>query len=345
MLSSAVALLPSLKGLLPAELEELARREGAPRYAGRQLLGWLYPRAAASFAEMTDLPAALRARLEGRYRLAEATVANERRDDDGTTKLLVALADGVAVESVIIPEPRRVTLCVSTQAGCARGCVFCATALMRLTRNLTAAEIVEQVVIARRRAPVSNVVFMGMGEPLDNYDNVRRAALLLTDPKGFALAARHVTLSTVGVVPGILRLAEDRVPVRLTVSLTAPDDALRSRLLPVNRAWPLAALSAACARYAELTRRRVTLAYVLLQGVNDAPRQAVALAAFARRLRAKVNLIPYNSTRDFTRPAEPAIARFHAELSARGVRALVRRERGGGIAAACGQLAVPGSRS
>src|SRR5688572_10270914 len=222
-----------LKGLLPEELEAVAVREGAKPFAGRQLSAWLYARGADEFAAMTDLPAALRAKLAEGYRLSEATVAAERRSADGSIKLLVALADGERVESVLIPEPKRTTLCISTQVGCARGCVFCATALMKLRRQLTAGEILDQVVLARRLAPVTNVVFMGMGEPLDNYDNVRRAAVLLSSPRGFGLAPRHVTISTVGVVPRILDLARDRVPARLTISLTAPDDALRSELMPV----------------------------------------------------------------------------------------------------------------
>jgi len=336
--------LRSLKGLLPEELETLAVAEGAPKFAGRQLLGWLYRHGSADWNEMTNIRKPFRAILAERYRLQEAVVAHEQQAADGTTKLLVELADGARVESVIIPEPARVTLCISTQVGCGRGCAFCATARMKLRRNLTAAEIVEQVIIARRRAAVSNVVFMGMGEPLDNYDNVRRAAVLLASPLAFGISPRHLTVSTVGVVPHIRRLAADRVPVRLTVSLTAPDDELRSRLMPINRQWPIAELLAAVHDYMAETRREITFAYVLLKGINDSPRQAAQLAALVRPLNAKVNLIPYNQTLGFERPDEATLLKFQTALKVAGVLALVRRERGGGIAAACGQLAtaVPG---
>ncbi len=335
----------SLKGLLPAELEALAVREGARSFAGRQLLTWMYGRTAASFEAMTDLPRALRVRLAAGYRLEEATVAAERRAADGTIKLLVALHDGARVETVIIPEDDRVTLCVSTQVGCARGCGFCATARMRLARNLAAAEIVEQVVLARRRAAVTNVVFMGMGEPLDNYENVRRAVLLLTAPSGFGLGSRHVTVSTVGIVPRIRQLATDRVPACLTLSLTAPDDDLRSRLMPVNRSWPIAEVLGALRDWADTTRRTPTLAYVLLKGVNDDLVRAGRLAALALKARAKVNLIPFNATLGFERPPEEVVTRFQEVLKRRGVIALIRRERGGEIAAACGQLATEAGRA
>jgi 23S rRNA (adenine2503-C2)-methyltransferase len=214
---------------------------------------------------------------------------------------------------------------------------------MRLIRNLTAGEIVEQALLARRAGfRPTNVVFMGMGEPLDNYDAVRRAAVLFAHPGAFGLGARRVTISTVGVVPGIRRLAADRVPARLTVSLTAPEDGLRSRLLPVNRAWPIAEVVAAAREWSAATRRAPTLAYVLLRGVNDDPSLAAPLAAIARSLGAKINLIPYNAARGFERPDGAAVARFRAALDRRGVLALLRRERGGDIAAACGQLATAG---
>ena len=329
-----------LKGLLPEELEALAVAEGARPFAGRQLAAWLYARGAGGFEVMTDLPAALREKLGLRYRLSEASVASSVRSVDGSVKLLVALADGERVESVVIPEPKRTTLCLSTQVGCARGCVFCATATMKLRRQLSAGEILDQVVLARRLAPVTNVVFMGMGEPLDNYDNVRRAAILLSSPRGFGLAPRHVTISTVGVVPRILDLARDRVPARLTISLTAPDDALRSELMPVNRRWPVRELMDAVAQWRDATGRDPTFAYVMLKGVNDDPARAEALAALARPVHAKVNLIPYNPARAFDRPDESVLERFRAVLERRGVLSLVRRERGGDVAAACGQLAV-----
>jgi 23S rRNA (adenine2503-C2)-methyltransferase len=280
--------------------------------------------------------------------MTEAKIAGEERSDDGTVKLLLEMSDGVRIETVIIPEASHTTLCVSTQAGCGRSCAFCATGRVKLKRNLTAGEIVDQVSIARRRAPVTNIVFMGMGEPLDNYENVRRAAILLTSPRAFGMGKRHVTLSTSGVAPNIVRLAEDRMPVHLTVSLNAPDDALRSRIMPVNRTWPIAALMASCREYTALTRQTVTFAYVLMSDINDAPAHAVRLASLARSIGAKVNLIPLNRTPDrvrpdcgpLERPSDDRIARFQSALKDRGVLALLRREHGSEIAAACGQLAL-----
>jgi len=334
--------LPSLKGLLPDELAGILAVEGAPRFATKQVLGWLYRRLAEGFDDMTDLGKALRARLAKGWAVEAGRTAGVFRSPDGSSRLLLRLRDGALVESVVIPERGRVTLCVSSQAGCGRGCAFCATARLGLLRNLESGEILEQAVIARRMAPVSNVVFMGMGEPLDNYDQVRRAVSLLAARQAFNIGARHIVVSTAGVVPGIRRLAVDALPCQLTVSLNAPDDALRSRLMPVNRTWPIAELLDACREYAARTAKRVTLAYVLLKDVNDSPRQAGKLADIARGVGAKVNLIPWNRSAGFERPSEPAVAAFQKALMARGVLTLLRKERGGTIGAACGQLALEG---
>jgi 23S rRNA (adenine2503-C2)-methyltransferase len=329
--------------MLAEELAGVLAVEGAPRFASRQVMGWLYRKLAGSFDEMTDLGKLLRSRLAKGWAVEAGTVQAEFRSPDGSARNLIRLRDGAMVESVVIPERGRVTLCVSSQAGCARGCSFCATARLGPGRNLEAGEILEQAVIARRSAPVSNVVFMGMGEPLDNYEAVRRAVLLLASRQGFNIGARHIVVSTAGVVPGIRRLAADGLPCQLTVSLNAPDDGLRSRLMPVNRAWPLAELEDACREYAERTGRRVTLAYVLLRGVNDAPRHASKLASIARGLGAKVNLIPWNRAANFERPTDDAVAGFQRILVDAGVLTLLRKERGGTIGAACGQLALKGA--
>ncbi len=330
----------SLKGLLPEELEALIQREGGPRYAARQLVEWLYRNRAESFADMTNLGADLRTRLAREYDIAEGRLESELTGADGTRKQLVSFRDGARAESVIIPERGRTTLCLSTQAGCGRTCAFCATAQVRLRRNLTAGEILEQALIASRSAKLTNVVFMGQGEPFDNYDNIRRAVLLLNSPRGFGLGNRHITVSTAGVVPGILRMAGDGLPAGLTVSLNAPDDALRSRLMPINRTWPLAVLMDACVEYARASRRSPTFAYVLFRGLNDSAAHASRLAALARKVRAKVNLIPCNPARGFERPPEDAVLRFQSALRRGGIGAFYRRERGGDIAAACGQLAL-----
>jgi 23S rRNA (adenine2503-C2)-methyltransferase len=329
-----------LKGLLPHELETLAVQEGGRPFAGRQMARWMYGRGVDAFDRMTDLPRPLREKLAGRYRINDGKVAAELVSADGSVKLLVELSDGARVECVSIPEGRRTTLCVSTQAGCARACAFCATGRAGFRRNLSAGEIVEQAVIARRRGPVTNVVFMGQGEPLDNYENVRRAVGLLTSPLGFGIGARHVTVSTVGVVPGVIRLGEDRVRAGLTVSLSAPDDALRARLAPVAKRWPLEELLEAVQSWRRATRRDPTIAYVILGGVNDSSDHARRLGAIARRIGAKVNLVPFNPARGFNPPAADAVNRFHAVLLGLGIVVLVRKPRGSDIAAACGQLAA-----
>jgi 23S rRNA (adenine2503-C2)-methyltransferase len=336
----------SIKGLLNDELESLAFQASAPRHAARQLLSWLYKHGTESFTEMTNLKRSFREDLARHYRLTEATVAGERSDPDSVSKLLIKLKDGARVETVWIPEKSRTTLCISTQVGCARRCAFCATGRAKFVRNLTAGEILEQAVIARRRWLVSNVVFMGMGEPFDNYENVRRAAILLTSPQAFGLGQRHVTISTAGVVPGILRMARDRVPAQLTVSLNAPEDELRAKLMPINRCWPLAEIERACLDYTAETGKGITLAYVMLKDVNDSLNHARRLAAMAKRLsprrdrRAKVNLIACNEATGFERPAEEKVMIFQEALKKTGTLALIRRERGGSIAAACGQLAA-----
>jgi len=330
----------TLKGLLPEELEPIMAREGAPRYAARQVFSWLYQKRADSFDGMTDLGKELRSKLACGYRLNEAKLERVQESADGTKKLLLLCADGARIECVVIPEERRNTLCLSSQAGCSRGCVFCATALMKPARNLTAGEIVEQALLAGKMGQVTNAVFMGMGEPLDNYENVRRAAAILTSHRGFGLGHRHVTISTVGVAPGIRKMARDRVPAGLTFSLTAPDDALRSKLIPTNLLWPIREVLGACREWATALRRDFTLAYVLLDGVNDSPRHAEGLAALAREAHAKVNLIPANPARGFSRPPEDRALHFQSALRARGVLALYRKPRGTDISAACGQLAL-----
>lgn len=318
--------------------------EGAPRYAAGQVFSWLYAKKAESFDKMTDLNRNLRARLSTGYSMKEASLVGEQTGSDGTRKLLVRMHDGERVECVIIPDEKRSTLCLSSQSGCARACAFCATATMGLHRNLTAGEIVEQALLASRISPITNAVFMGMGEPLDNFDAVKKAVQILTSQKGFGLGARHVTVSTVGVVPGILRMARERVPAGLTVSLTAPDDELRSTLVPANRTWPIAQVMEACKKWADTMERDVTIAYCLMAGINDGPKHSQALAKLARKARAKVNLIPCNPARGFLPPPDSRVYEFQTELKASGVLALYRRTRGGDISAACGQLVVAGGK-
>jgi len=311
-----------------------------PPYRVDQVWDGLHRRAALP-EEMTDLPRDLRRHLAEVLRPALAERGRWVADGGSTVKLLWALADGAEVESVVMAYHDRVTVCVSTQAGCAMGCRFCATGQGGFTRHLSAGEIVEQVVAAVRLCRprrVSHVVFMGMGEPFANYDRVWAAVERLHDHLG--LSARHLTISTVGIVPGIRRLAAERLPVNLAVSLHAANDGLRDELVPVNRRYPLAALVEACHGYVAASGRRLSFEWALIDGVNDSPGDAAELAELARPLRAHVNLIPLNPTSGyrFRGTPLPGVRRFRRNLLERGVHATIRSTRGADIDAACGQL-------
>jgi len=317
---------------------------GEPGYRITQVWEGLHRRALRP-AEMTELPLALRQRLEAAMAPGLEALARREADDGDTVKWLWGLHDGARVETVLMAYPDRVTVCVSTQAGCAMACQFCATGQAGFQRQLSTGEIVEQVIAARRAARprrVSNVVFMGMGEPLANFDNVWAAVTRLHADVG--LSARHLTLSTVGIVPGIRRLAAAPLPVNLAVSLHAANDALRDELVPINRRYPLADLSAACAEYVAATRRRLSIEWALIDAVNDRASDAAELAAFARPLGAHVNLIPLNPTPGYAvRGTAPGgVREFRDRLGTFGVNATVRATRGVEIDAACGQLAAPG---
>lgn len=325
------------------ELKAALAEDGEPRYRAEQVFSWLYRKRAASFAECTDLPRSLRSRLAARFVLRPLEAAETRLSRDGTSKTLFRLADGLFVETVFIPAGERRTICLSTQAGCKFGCAFCASGLGGFHRHLTPAEILGQVLHLRREldADLTNLVFMGMGEPLDNFENVARVLRLLNDPRGFGFAARRMTVSTCGLVPGIARFQELGLQVNLSVSIHAADDALRSRLMPVNRRFPLSELIAACEEYLGSGGRKITFEYVLLKGVNDRPADAERLARLSRRLRAKVNLIAFSpiSGLPFERPEETSVADFVRRLKARGIDVTLRNSKGSDIQAACGQLA------
>lgn len=332
-----------------SELEQWLAELGEPRYRAAQLVDWIYAKGATSFAGMSNLPKALRARLEQQAVLARTTLLDERVARDGTRKLLLALADGARIECVWIPGGQRNTACLSTQVGCPVGCRFCASGLDGLERNLTAGEIVEQALWVRRLvsngrsagAPrLSNIVIMGMGEPLANYRALVGALRILNAPWGLGLGARRITVSTIGLPQQIRRLAGDGLPVNLALSLHATDNALRRELIPWAERVPLAAVLDACAYYFRQTGREVTLEYVLLAGVNMRPQHADRLAAIARQLRANVNLLRYNPVPGlpFERPTAAAAYAFEQRLRARGVNVHLRRSRGAEVAAACGQL-------
>ncbi|MFN2308439.1 MAG: 23S rRNA (adenine(2503)-C(2))-methyltransferase RlmN [Gammaproteobacteria bacterium] len=334
-------------------LENLFADLGERPFRARQILQWVYQRNVDDFAAMSDLGKALRARLLDTAEVRLPEVVLDQRSDDGSRKWLLQLADGNCIEAVYIPAGDRATLCVSSQVGCALNCSFCSTAQQGFNRNLSTGEIIGQVLVASRRLQadgitcnengraISNVVMMGMGEPLLNFDNVVAAMRLMLDDLAFGLSKRRVTLSTSGVVPELDRLRE-ACDVALAVSLHAPDDALRNELVPINRKYPLKELMAACKRYVEDgTRRRVTFEYVMLDGINDSDAQAHALVKLLRGVPAKLNLIPFNpfpNTR-YRRSAPERIARFQQIVIDAGLVTITRKTRGDDIDAACGQLA------
>ncbi|HEX7155976.1 MAG TPA: 23S rRNA (adenine(2503)-C(2))-methyltransferase RlmN [Burkholderiaceae bacterium] len=347
----------NLLDLDPAALTAFVESLGERPFRARQLLRWIHRRGASDFAGMSDIARPLREHLAGCARVQPPQILREEAADDGTRKWLLDVGAGNAVEAVYIPEADRATLCVSTQAGCAVNCRFCATGKQGFSRNLTTAEIVGQLWHAertlgdaggargQRQLPadrvISNVVLMGMGEPLQNYDAVLAALRLMLDDDAYGLSRRRVTLSTAGMVPMIDRLARD-CPVALAVSLHAPDDRLRDELVPLNRKYPLRELLAACRRYLERAPRDfITFEYVLLDGVNDSDAQARRLLALVGDLPCKFNLIPFNPFpgSDLARPGSDRIRRFAALLADAGIVTTTRRTRGDDIDAACGQLA------
>ena len=345
--TDAMAALPCVLDLdLPA-LKSVVAELGEPAYRARQLFRALNGRLVGSWEEMTDLPTQLRSALSDRYRLQSGELAVQMVSRDGTRKRLVRLADGQEIETVAIPATspegaRRLSACVSTQAGCAMACTFCATGRMGLARNLTVGEVVDQVYGFGRDDPSrrpTHVVFMGMGEPLANYATTVAAVRRLADPDGMALSQRRISISTSGLVPQIRRLADERLEITLAISLHAPTDELRDALMPINRRYPLGALIPSAQEYAERTGRRVSFEYVLLRGVNDEVEHADLLAQLLPRRLAHVNLIPYNATDAEYRATPPAQARaFRDRLSELGLSATIRASRGRDIAAACGQL-------
>lgn len=316
--------------------------DGEPGYRVNQVWDGLYKRVQLP-AEMTEVPANLRARLDQELPVA-LTLHNQVGGDGGdTVKSLWQMRDGNRVETVLMRYPDRVTACVSSQAGCGMGCVFCATGQMGLKRNLSVGEILEQVVYARREANprrLGNLVFMGMGEPMANYDNVWTAIERIHDDMG--ISARRITVSTVGIVPGIRRMAGETLPVNLAVSLHAANDELRTRLVPLGQRYPLAELYDACQEYIARTGRRLSFEWALIDGINDRPSDARELGAAALALNAHVNLIPLNSTAGYEMPGTPreGVRSFCAHLVRLGVNATVRDNKGTEIQAACGQLAA-----
>ncbi len=317
--------------------------QGAPAYRARQLFHALYQRGVASLEAITDWPKGLRQAVAAEFALGTLAPTESQQSSDGTRKWLSKLADGQFVETVLIPTDARHTVCVSTQVGCAYTCAFCASGQAGFRRNLTAGEIVQEILLVQRAvAPrrVTNVVFMGMGEPLANYDSVLTAIRVFNEPEGFKIGARKMTISTVGLVPMIERLGKEGLQVELSVSLHAPNDAVRGRLMPVNTKYPVAQLIAACRAYAEATKRLITFEYILIDKINDQPAHAVQLAELVKGLLCKVNLIPCHpvSGTPWGRPPVERMLGFERTLRHRGVPCTLRRSRGLDIDGACGQL-------
>ena len=342
--ASRAAARQDLLGLTRQELEAWAEAQGEAAYRGRQVFKWLYQKRGSDPGAWSNLPRAFRGVLAERAAIGRPALVREEVSRDGTRKFLLGLGDGERIESVLIPDEDRLTACISSQAGCALECGFCLTGLMGLKRNLGPGEIVGQVLTlqgaAAPGARVSHIVLMGMGEPLANFGNVERALRILTDPDGPGFSPRRVTLSTVGLVPGIRRLAASGLQVNLAISLSGTTDEQRGRLMPVNRRYPLEALLAACREYPLPPRRRITFEYVLMDRVNDSAEDARRLTVLLRGIRCKVNLLPLNESPllPFRPSPRQRVEAFQKILHQGGLTATIRESRGHDISAACGML-------
>ena len=333
-----------------SEIEAAFAERGIARFHGRQVFHWIYARGVTDFAQMTDLSQALRAKLAETLAIATPVLETRQTSEDGTTKFLLRLVDGRHVEAVYIPDTPAQTFCISTQVGCAMGCAFCLTGKMGLVRNLSAGEIAGQVRVLAHATGLAgttfNIVLMGMGEPLHNYDATMKALRIIADEQGLAVHPRRVTLSTVGLVPGIERLATEPLMPNLAISLHATTEEQRGKIVPINRKYSLHDLIAACRRFPLAKRRRITFEYVMLNGVNDTPEDARRLAALLAGIKAKVNLLPLNEAPGipFTRPSDDRVNAFAKILADRDIVVSVRKSRGRDIRAACGQLIVEGEK-
>jgi len=337
--------IPDLKGMLLPELQVFAQSIGEPKFRGAQLASWMFEKGVTSFDDMTNLSKQNRDQLKGVARITKIRLVKQARSRRSPTiKYLFALDDDHTIETVLIGSSRRNTLCISSQVGCAIDCRFCASGLAGLTRNLTAAEIVDQIIQVRDLAgpnrSINNIVLMGMGEPLANYGNVLRAIRIINAPWGLGIGARRITISTSGIAPRIRKLAEEGLQFELSISLHAADDETRASIMPINKRYPLDVLIDACRHYVEKTNRLITFEYILLAGVNDRFEDARRLSSLLRNIKGKVNLIPYNPVEGlpFETPNPGRQQTFHEALQAGGVAATIRRERGRDIDAACGQL-------
>ena len=334
--------MPDLKSMTPEELTAWCKEQGMPAFRGKQIFQW-FGRGVSSVEEMTNLPKALREKIDQEGQFSAPVVERKQVSKlDGTIKYLWRLSDGNCIETVLMRYRHGNSVCISSQVGCAMGCAFCASTLGGKVRNLTAAELLDQVVFTQKDSgyPISNIVLMGIGEPLDNYDNVKRFLELVNHPDGMNIGMRHISLSTCGLVKGIDRLAEEGLQITLSVSLHAPDDETRTRLMPVNKAHNVDQLFDACRRYFKKTGRRISYEYAMIDGMNDTPYHADLLAGYLEGTIAHVNLIPLNHVEES--PYKPStaknVAAFQKALEKRGITATVRRRLGSDIDASCGQL-------
>jgi len=342
------------RAILDLSLEDLAdwlKSVNQPAFRAKQIHRWMVQRRISSFDEMTDLPTALRTQLANEFSYSSFEVTGHQIAADATEKLLLRLHDGELVECVLMRDPDRRTVCISTQVGCAMGCVFCASGLLGVKRNLTPTEIIEQVLVLHRLMKdderITNVVVMGIGEPLANYSSLMQSLKFLTAEDGFGLGARRITVSTVGLPEKIRELAQSGQQYNLAVSLHAPNDALRTEIVPVNRSIGIQQILAAADDYFEMTGRRISYEYVLMAGINDRPQHAEELASLLRGRNAHVNLIPMNGVNELvmTAPRDPETQQFLEILERRGVTATVRKRKGADIDAACGQLRLNREKS
>ena len=345
-----------IKSLHLDELQEKLRDLGEPAYRAAQITDWLYQKRINAFDKMSDLPQSLREQLAREFSFDKIDIVRVLGSKDTTQKFLFRLSDGNLIESVLIPaspalygeKSDRRTICISTQVGCAYGCKFCASGLEGFSRNLRPNEIVDQIIAVERESgeKIDNIVFMGMGEPLANFDNVLRAIRIINAPWGPGIGARHITVSTSGLVPQIKKLADEPLQIRLAVSLHGATDEVRDQIMPINRRFNIEKLLCACDYYVAHKKQRLTFEYILIAGVNDADDQAHLLARHARRLSAKVNLIPYNAVEGlvWSRPSRNRQEKFLSILRDAGIAATLRREKGHDIDAACGQLRLQTKR-
>ncbi len=335
-----------IKDLTKTELEAKLKALGAEGYRAKQIFRWLYKVGVKSFDEMADIPDSLRHTLKTSFHITHPVLLDSKSSkSDRTTKYLLKLEDGNTIETVFLSESDRATMCLSTQVGCKFSCSFCASAPFGFVRNLKVSEILDEALFIKMKnpqVPITNLVFMGIGEPLDNYDNVLRAIRLFNDPDAFNIGARRITISTCGIIPGIKKLEKEGLQIELSVSLHSADDTLRSKLVPINKRYPVKELMAACKEYTEQTNRVITFEYILIKGANASSEDALKISKLLKGVKCKVNTIAYNSIRikDYTNPSQTDIRNFIKILKDGGVNVTHRKSKGEDIDAGCGQLRI-----